>query len=176
MMMIIHSKNTKIVQVVLSGRDHQCQNQPVKNTFFYFKLIKAFGAGVQSCNVVRGKIKLLRLQSTLVSVMGWNGRNLWYDTLGELHTINKCWLISWNIPSYQVLGWCDTKIFCESYVMWTTKPVNINGYPLWGCTFAHKAGYHTEKPCIGAQEEGFSYEKKWKEKKTTNKILQQVAK
>lgn len=155
MTVITHSQNTKAFQVILCGWDHQCQNQPVKNTFVHFKLIKAFQVGVQSCNVVRDKIKLLCLQSTSASIMGWNCRNFWYDNLGELYTVSECWLILWSSCIVKCFGDTDSSIICKGYAMWTKKSVNINIYPLWGCTFAHRAGYHTRNPVQGLKKDTF---------------------
>lgn len=51
--------------MVLNGWDHQCQDQPVKNNFFYLEFLKAIQLGVQTCSVVRDETKLLCLQKYL---------------------------------------------------------------------------------------------------------------
>lgn len=71
----------------------------------------------------------------------------------------------WKCCIIKYRGDRDSSIFYEGYAVWTTKSVNMDGDPLWDCTFAHKADCHTKKPNAGFWEREFSH----KVKKQVNK-------
>lgn len=54
----------------------------------------------------------------------------------------------------------------KGYTIWMKKSVNINGYPLWGHTFAHRVGYHTKSVERPGQELSPMREKRKQTKKS----------
>lgn len=119
-----------------------------RTTFF---ILKFFELGVQTCSGLGMRWNYSVFKSTFASVASWNYRNFCYTSVGEQCTMRECQLMLRITESFKLgktlkIIKCNHKAVapCQGYTIWTKRSVNINGYPLWENTFAHRVGYHTK--------------------------------